>query len=162
MNHSTFEDFANKKALQYCTGDQRHQVIAVLVKGGKVVNFGYSQLRYSKNRSYFYASLHAEQNLIERVSAEELFGSKVYVYRFNNSSSPTARQAKCSIPCPLCQHSLKKCGVSRICCLDNNGSQLILKNRDLIELSDEPDSLTNRYLDNKIIHDKFYPKEFML
>ncbi len=45
MNHSTFEDFANKKALQYCTGDQRHQVIAVLVKGGKVVNFGYSQAK---------------------------------------------------------------------------------------------------------------------
>jgi tRNA(Arg) A34 adenosine deaminase TadA len=140
----------------------QHQIVAFAVKGGKIINFGVNKRRYSRGKSVFKCSMHAEIDLLSKLG-ERASGSKIYLYRFNNTSCPKARENKNGKPCPLCQHALKNAGVSRVVYVDDNGEVNTLKNRDMIGLVGEPSSITNYFLDRfgDAHHGKFIVNEFI-
>lgn len=98
-----------------------------------------------RNRSVFNHSVHAEIDLLNKVG-EKAKGSKIYIYRFNNTTAVDARCVKNARPCPMCQHSLKKAGVSRIYYVDDAGDLSVLKNRDMSMLVGEPSNITKYFL----------------
>jgi tRNA(Arg) A34 adenosine deaminase TadA len=106
--------------------------------------------------------MHAEIDLMDKMG-DKARGSKIYLYRFNNTSSPCARENKNGKPCPLCQHALKKAGVSRVVYIDDSGDIQTLKNRDMIGLVGEPSKITNHFLDRHgdDHHGKFIVMQFV-
>jgi tRNA(Arg) A34 adenosine deaminase TadA len=106
--------------------------------------------------------MHAEIDLLSKME-ERARGSKIYIYRFNNTTSPVARENKNAKPCPLCQHALKNAGVSRVIYIEDSGEVNTMKNRDMIGLVGEPSSITNFFLDRfgDAHHGKFIVNEFI-
>jgi len=106
--------------------------------------------------------MHAEIDLLSKMG-ERASGSKIYIYRFNNTSCPYARQNKNGKPCPLCQHALKNAGVSRVVYVDDQGEVNTLKNRDMIGLIGQPSNITNHFLERygDAHHGKFIVNEFI-
>ena len=106
--------------------------------------------------------MHAEIDLLTKLG-KKASGSKLFLYRFNNTSSPDARRNKNGKPCPMCQHALKNAGVARVTYIDNDGTETILKNRNMIGLVGEPSHITNFFLDRlgKNHHGMFIINEFI-
>lgn len=106
--------------------------------------------------------MHAEIDLLNKIG-DRAKGSKIFIYRFNNTTSPTARENKNGKPCPLCQHALKKAGVSKAYYVNDNGETCFLRNRDMVELIGEPSNITNHFLDRHGInhHGKFIALQFI-
>jgi tRNA(Arg) A34 adenosine deaminase TadA len=140
----------------------QHQIIAFAVKGGKMLAFGVNKRRYSRNKSVFKCSMHAEIDLLDKLG-EKAKGSKIFIYRFNNTTSPTARENKNGKPCLLCQHALKKAEVGKVVYVNDNGENCILRNRDMIGLIGEPSKITNYFLERNGMdhHGKFIVSEFI-
>lgn len=133
-----------------------------MIKAGKPIAFGVNKIRHMKNRSVFGCSVHAEIDLLNKVG-DKAKGSKIYIYRFNNTSSPSAREAKNAKPCLLCQHALKKAGVSRIYHVDDEGEIQVVKNRELTHLVGEPANITKYFLERfgEQHHGKFAIMQFV-
>ena len=106
--------------------------------------------------------MHAEIDLLAKLG-ERAKGSKIYIYRFNNTTSPYARENKNGKPCPMCQHMLKASGVSRVVYVDDNGNVCQMKNREMIGLIGQPSKITNMFLDKygEQHHGKFMINEFI-
>jgi len=106
--------------------------------------------------------MHAEINLLNKLG-NKAKGAKIYIYRFNNTTSPTARENKNGKPCPLCQHALKKAGVSKVLYINDDGEVCTLRNRDMIGLVGEPAMITNHFLDRygQDHHGKFAVMQFV-
>lgn len=106
--------------------------------------------------------MHAEIDLLNKLGPKAK-GSKIYIYRFNNTTSPQARNNKNGKPCPLCQHALKKSGVSKVYYVNDDGNSCMLHNRDMIEMIGEPSRITNIFLDRHgdHHHGKFIVNEFI-
>lgn len=126
--------------------DQQHQVVALLVRGGSVISYGVNQLRYVRGRSYFEGSLHAEVDLIRKSNPDDLRAGKIFIYRFNNSLDPAAREPKCGAPCLLCQHSLKEAGANKITYIDQAGELTTKRNRHMCKLSNHPHIITRQFV----------------
>lgn len=127
-----------------------------------MISFGVNKRRYARNKSVFKCSMHAEIDLLSKLG-DKAKGSKIYLYRFNNTSSPSARENKNGKPCPMCQHALKGAGVARVIYVDNDGNVEQLKNRDMIGLIGEPSRITSIFLDRYGIdhHGKFVVNQFI-
>lgn len=134
-----------------------------MVKGGSPIAFGVNKIRHMRNKSVFGCSVHAEIDLLNKVG-EKARGSKIYLYRFNNTSSPSAREVKNGKPCLLCQHALKKAGVSRAYHVDDNGDLQVVKNREFSSLVGEPVNITKYFLERfgEQHHGKFAIMEFII
>lgn len=106
--------------------------------------------------------MHAEIDLLSKLE-DKAVGSKIYIYRFNNTSSPSARENKNGKPCPFCQHALKNAGVSRVVYIDDHGNTNVLKNRDMINLIGEPSNITGHFLERygDQHHGKFMVYQFV-
>lgn len=106
--------------------------------------------------------MHAEIDLLDKLG-DRAKGSKIYLYRFNNTSSPYARENKNGKPCPMCQHALKSAGVARVVYIDDTGNMNQMKNRDMIGLIGEPSRITNLFLDRYGInhHGKFVVNQYI-
>lgn len=94
------------KKSSYC-----HKLGAVVVKKNRVVGMGYNKpyKTHPKSNNNF-RTVHAELDAILGVSAEELNGSTVYVYRETKDGQPA--NAKC---CKHCEELLRLAGVKKIC-----------------------------------------------
>ena len=127
------------------------------IKNGKPIAFGVNKKRYSKNLSTFKCSCHAEIDLLRKIG-NKAKGSKIYIYRFNNTSHENAREAKNAKPCILCQHVLKKAGVSKVYYVNDSGIVSVLKNRDMKSIKGEPHKITYRFLEENgdVNHGKFH------
>lgn len=106
--------------------------------------------------------MHAEIDLLSKLG-DKAKGSKIYLYRFNNTTSPYARENKNGKPCPMCQHALKNAGVSRVTYIDDDANVQQLKNRDMIGLVGAPSNITNHFLDRygDSHHGKFVVNQFI-
>lgn len=124
----------------------QHQVVAICIKNGKPIAFGINQKRYVKNYSYFKCSCHAEMDLLRKLG-DKVNGSTFYLYRFNNTNNPSARDPKNGKPCILCQHILKNAGVAKVVYLNNEGKVCVLKNRDMLTVVGEPHHITSSFVD---------------
>lgn len=127
------------------------------------MRYGVNQIRYAKNKSYFYCSLHAEAALIRKCKPTEIRGAKIFVYRFNNTTAADAREPKCSMPCHLCQHELRRVGIGRVHCMNSNGRIVILKKHDLVILQDHPSVITHHFLKKfgNEYHGKFHSSNYL-
>lgn len=134
-----------------------------MVKGGNIVDFGVNKRRHLKNKSVFQCSVHAEVDLLNKVG-DKAKGSKIYLYRFNNTTAKDAREVKNAKPCPMCQHALKKAGVSRILHVDDNGNLHTMKNYDFSSLIGEPANITKHFLHRygEDYHGKFAIMQFVV
>ena len=112
--------------------------------------------------SVFRCSMHAEIDLLNKLG-DRAKGSKIYIYRFNNTGSPTARENKNGKPCALCQHQLKAAGISRVVYIDDNGEVNQIKNRELIGLVGQPSKITELFLDRfgQEHHGKFLINQYI-
>ena len=106
--------------------------------------------------------MHAEMDLLSKLGSKAV-GAKIFVYRFNNTNNPNAREAKNAKPCILCQHSLKSAGIARIHYIDDNGVIQVIKNRDLVELKAKPSNITHYFLNKAGYHhdNKFCPMDYV-
>lgn len=130
------------------------------MKAGKPIAFGVNKVRFVRNRSYFKCSCHAEMDLINKIG-NRAKGAVLYLYRFNNTKNPTAREAKNAKPCALCQHILKNAGVSKVYFVDDNQNMQILKNRDMVEIDGCPAYITSQFIDNEFGSVKFKVSKFL-
>lgn len=91
-------------------------------------------------------------------------GGKIFLYRFNNTTAVDAREVKNAKPCPMCQHELKKAGISRIHHVDDSGALCVMKNRDLVGLVGEPANITKHFLHRygNDCHGKFTIMQFVI
>lgn len=88
---------------------QRHG--AVIVKGGKIVTFGFNTSRNLSvtdlpGNDYTY---HAEHNAIKTASREVLQGSRLYVARLSRRGLPAL-----SRPCDYCMNTILRAGIKEI------------------------------------------------
>ena len=134
-----------------------------MIKGGNIVEYGVNKRRHLRAKSVFGCSVHAEVDLLNKVR-DKAKGSKIYLYRFNNTSAKDARIVKNAKPCPMCQHQLKKAGVSRIYHVDDSGELQTLKNRDFMGLVGEPANITKHFLHRygEDYHGKFAIMQFVV
>lgn len=134
-----------------------------MIKAGKPVAFGVNKLRHMRGKSVFNCSVHAEADLLNKVG-DKAKGSKIYLYRFNNTSSPSARDVKNAKPCPMCQHSLKKAGVSKVYHIDDSGRLQVIKNREFCSLTGEPSNITRHFIERfgEDYHGKFAIMQFIV
>jgi len=116
-----------------------------MIKGGNIVEYGVNKRRHLKDKSIFHCSVHAEVDLLNKVG-NKARGSKIFVYRFNNTTATDAREVKNAKPCLMCQHQLKKAGVARIQHVDDEGDLCTMKNRDFVGLIGEPSNITKYFL----------------
>lgn len=114
--------------------------MALQIRGGHIVNFGVNSLRYSRGRSYFYCSLHAEIDLIRKADGD-LHGDKILVYRFNKNSPEVGHGS--SRPCPLCTHALRTANPGKISYYEN-GTVVTAKASSLPVVNQDPVRLTER------------------
>ena len=133
-----------------------------MIKGGNIVEYGVNKRRHLKDKSVFHCSVHAEVDLLNKVG-DKAKGGKIFLYRFNNTSANDAREVKNAKPCAMCQHALKKAGVSRVHHINDDGDLCQLKNRDLVNMVGEPSKITkyflHRYGDD--YHGKFAITQFI-
>ena len=95
---------------------------------------------------------------------EKARGGKIFIYRFNNTTAKDAREVKNAKPCPMCQHELKKSGVSRVFHVDDEGELQVIKNRELVGLVGEPANITKHFLHRygDDYHGKFAIMQFVI
>lgn len=107
--------------------------------------------------------MHAEIDLLNKLG-DKSKGSKIYIYRFNNTTSPSARENKNGKPCVLCQHALKKAGVSKAYYVNDDGETCFIKNRDMLNLVGEPSNITGHFLERygEQHHGKFMVQQFVV
>lgn len=138
-------------------------MVALLIRGGKVVNFGVNQLRYSRGLSYFKQSLHAEIDLIKKSKSTDIVGAKVYIYRFNNTTAPDAREPKTSEPCLLCQHMLNRAMVGKVTFIDKNNNLASVRSKDFHQLTDHPCQITKIFAEQQRANSevRFEPQQYI-
>lgn len=145
INCGGFFYFCEKYASENIDLFFQHQVIAMAVKNGKPIAYGVNKRRHYKNHSTYKCFCHAEIDLLRQFQKDlkKLKNCKIFVFRFNNSSHPTAREAKNAKPCIFCQHALKEAGASRIYYFNDDGELNCLRNRDLNNTFAQPHNITN-------------------
>lgn len=144
MNFWTLAEIAENIAANEAV-DSQHQIVAFAVRGGAPIAYGVNKLRYHKDHSVFRCSMHAEMDLLSKLR-ERAAGCKIFVYRFNNTTSPVAREVHNAKPCLLCQHLLRKANVAKVQYLDDDGVLQTMKRSDLAELIAEPQELTEHFV----------------
>lgn len=119
--------------------------------------------RHLKDKSVFFCSVHAEVDLLNKVG-DKARGAKIFLYRFNNTTAYDAREVKNAKPCPMCQHHLKKAGVSRVFHVDDKQNLCIIKNRELVGMIGEPSTITKHFLNRhgEDYHGKFAIMQFVI
>lgn len=143
--------------------DMQHQVVALHVKGKRVLGYGVNQKRYANLFSYFYDSLHAEADLIRRYG-DKIRGAKVFLYRFNNApTSPFGNKPLCGKPCPLCSHVLRMAGINRVVWIDDAGEVQSMRGHEMPLLTEHPSVLTQLFLDRSgnEHHGKFFAESHL-
>jgi len=103
-------DFVRRAAKEASKSSERHQVGAVLVKGGRIIamapNLTIKSLHFNP-KSY---SKHAETRaLIKRKHHQDLDGCVCYVVRLRKEQSYGLAK-----PCPNCESALKEAGISAV------------------------------------------------
>ena len=146
MNYYDLVHIAESYANDFRNENIQHQVVAICVKNGKPIAFGINQKRYIKNRSVFDCHCHAEIDLLRKLN-NKIKGTKFFLYRFNNTNHPDAREPKNGKPCIFCQHILKDCGVSRVYFLNDQNVLTVLKNRDMISVIANPATITHHFIE---------------
>lgn len=86
--------------------NQQHGAVAV--KGGRVLAIGYNRLKNRPEITHKYGecSIHAEADVLSRVTAKKV---TIYVARVNNSGNPTF-----SKPCDDCRELMISRGVRKV------------------------------------------------
>lgn len=133
--------FAERVARKRGNGEQ-HLVAALQIRGGHVVSYGVSGIKYRKNYSYFNCSLHAEVDLV-RKACFNLAGDKICIYRFN--SAQDCGDCRNSQPCPLCVNLLAQAGAGRLIFKDD-GIVRSCKPHELPVLAVDPIMFTRQYI----------------
>ena len=91
--------------------DHKFRHGAVIVKGGRVVSYGFNTRRNNPIDSvpgtdYTY---HAEHNAIRAAAREATIGGKIYIARLSRRGFPTL-----SRPCDICMVRIIKAGIKEI------------------------------------------------
>lgn len=154
MNTSDFSgiwwdhaDLAYQLADEFRDDTFRQQIVAISLKGSRVIGYGVNQKRHAKNLSVFNDSLHAEADLARKFG-EKIQGTKILLYRFNSApESPFKGVPMCAKPCLFCGHVLRKAGVGKVVFVDESGLVKDLGIEQLPFLSGEPSVLTKRFLE---------------
>lgn len=145
MNFFHFVDIAESYATDFRDDNFQHQVVAICIKNGRPIAFGINKKRYIRNKTVFNNACCAEIDLINKIG-EKAKGSRFYLYRFNNSCHPMARQVKNGKPCIFCQHILKNAGVNKVYYINDSSELCILKNKEMFSVIGEPWNITKHYI----------------
>lgn len=148
MRYWDLVELAESYATDFREAHAPYQVVCIAFSNGKPFAFGINQKRYMKNASIWHCHCHAEIDLLKKIG-DKARGSKIYIYRFNNSQHPKAREPKNAKPCCFCQHVLKERGVSRVYYINNNNELSVLKNRDMVSVIANPVNITKYAFDEK-------------
>lgn len=162
MNFWTLAKLAESIATSEAV-DAQHQIVAFAVKGGAPIAYGVNKLRYRSEGSVFRCSIHAEMDLLNKLK-ERAAGCKIFVYRFNNTSNPTAREVHNAKPCLFCQHLLRKANVAKVQYLSDEGVVETMKKSDMAELIADPIDLTEHFVRKIAPHnsENFKPKMYLV
>lgn len=116
-----FFDMARKLSKK---SEYSHQLGAVVAKKNKVLGLGFNKPYKTHPRSNNrFKTTHAELDAILGLSAEELTGATIYVYRETKDGSPAN-----SKPCQYCQMLIKKAGIKKVCYTDEGKFKEYLTN----------------------------------
>ena len=123
---------------------------------------GVNKRRFIRGKSTFDCSTHAEIDLLNKLG-KRAHGSKIYLYRFNNTTHVDARKVKNAKPCVFCQHALKAAGVARVYYVNDHGEPCVLKNRDMTTVIADPSNITHHFLKrcNGVTNGQFFPKKYL-
>ena len=135
-------------------------MVALLVKGGNVIDYGYNHVAHHPEICYFNRSMHAEAHLV-RKRPKCVRGGKVFIYRFN--AADETLMPRISVPCLLCQHTLGAAGVGRVESIGPDGTILKQKSHDLAKLKTTPARLTRWFIQefDTLHHGAFDPMAFL-
>jgi len=159
-----FAGLARQIAEDFRNDSMQHQIVALWLKGSRVLGYGVNQRRHAKAMSYFNDSLHAEKDLLRRFGTR-IRGAKIFLYRFNNAhGSPVANKPLCARPCHLCSHSLREAGVNRVVYITDDGVVESIRGHELALLTEDPSVLTRMFLERagNGSHGKFIAEGYLL
>lgn len=87
----------------------QHPVGALIIKGNRVLSWGYNRNKTHSRSPHFYKHIHAEFDAIRKCDPEDLIGATIYVSRSKKDGTPAL-----SKPCPSCRSMLKSMGVETV------------------------------------------------
>jgi deoxycytidylate deaminase len=102
-----FFDIAQKLAQK--SDHASHQLGAVLVSRGKIVSFGWNQMKTSPHSPHPFKSIHAEFHALSGVALKDLKDTEMYVFREKKDGS--LGNAK---PCKFCAKMLELSGIKKV------------------------------------------------
>jgi deoxycytidylate deaminase len=105
--HSKY--FSLAKTLSKKSNHPQYQMGCVIVKKNNVVSTGFNQLKTHPKSPHAWNMIHAEFAAILGVSASDLEGSTVYVYRELKNHEPAMAK-----PCKTCHKMLFNLGVKEV------------------------------------------------
>ena len=103
MKHKFFE---KARQLSKRSNHRQHQLACVIVKGNRIVSYGWNQLKTTPVAKNKYNMLHAE---IHALIGQSVKGCTAYVYREHRNE--TLAMSK---PCPSCELALREAGIKKV------------------------------------------------
>lgn len=109
-----------QRLASYSDHDQ-HKMAAVIIKKNKLLGLGFNVLKTSPKSKHEFKQIHAEFSAMKRLTAEELEGSTIFVFREKRDGTPA--NAK---PCESCLALIIKSGIKKIYYTHETGTKLIM------------------------------------
>ena len=87
-----------------------HRIGSVLVKGNRVISWGYNRDKTHTDSPHEFKSIHSEWDTIRKCTPEDVRGATIYVSRSKKDGTPALAR-----PCSSCYSMLKDLGIRSIC-----------------------------------------------
>jgi deoxycytidylate deaminase len=101
--------FQLAKRLSCKSDHHQHKLGCVIVKGNSVISTGYNQIKTHPLSPHAWKMVHAEFSAVLGISASDLKGSTVYVYRETKSGELALAK-----PCIYCHKMLENCDIKTV------------------------------------------------
>lgn len=105
--HDKYFELAKRLSLK--SDHYQYKIGSVLVKKNKIIGTGFNRLKTHPKSPHKYKSIHSEFMSVLGVSASDLSGATIYIYR--ETKDGIRALAK---PCKYCNNMLDQCGVKTV------------------------------------------------
>jgi len=105
--HDKYFELAKRLSLK--SDHYQFKIGSVLVKKNRIISTGFNSLKTHPRSPHKYKSVHSEFMCVLGISAYDLAGATIYVYRETKDGNKAMAK-----PCKYCDRMLEQCGVKTV------------------------------------------------